>query len=119
AAAHERFTTVLESLDAAVSVLAADEAELLFANRYYRHLFGIRPDGHLELAGGGGFDSSSASSDSIDMVDAFAGLPATALTESTADAQEIYVESIQKWFEVRRQYIQWVDGHLAQMQIAT
>ncbi len=47
AAAHERFTTVLESLDAAVSVLAADEAELLFANRYYRHLFGIRPDGHL------------------------------------------------------------------------
>lgn len=118
AAAHERFTTVLESLDAAVSVLAADEAELLFANRYYRHLFGIRPDGHLELSGGG-FDSTQASSDSIDMVDAFAGLPATALTESTADAQEVYVESIQKWFEVRRQYIQWVDGHLAQMQIAT
>ncbi|XQM30345.1 oxygen sensor histidine kinase FixL [Burkholderia gladioli] len=118
AAAHERFTTVLESLDAAVSVLAADEAELLFANRYYRHLFGIRPDGHLELSGGG-FDSTQASSDSIDMVNAFAGLPATALTESTADAQEVYVESIQKWFEVRRQYIQWVDGHLAQMQIAT
>jgi C4-dicarboxylate-specific signal transduction histidine kinase len=38
---------------------------------------------------------------------------------SAADAQEIYVEGIQKWFEVRRQYIQWVDGHLAQMQIAT
>ncbi|MEX3582336.1 MAG: oxygen sensor histidine kinase FixL [Burkholderia sp.] len=118
AAAHERFTTVLENLDAAVSVLAADEAELLFANRYYRHLFGIRPDGHLELSGGG-FDSTQASSDSIDLVDAFAGLPATALTESTADTQEIYVESIQKWFEVRRQYIQWVDGYLAQMQIAT
>jgi C4-dicarboxylate-specific signal transduction histidine kinase len=31
----------------------------------------------------------------------------------------VYVEGIQKWFEVRRQYIQWVDGHLAQMQIAT
>jgi signal transduction histidine kinase len=118
AAAHERFTTVLESLDAAVSVLAADEAELLFANRYYRHLFGIRPDGHLELAGGG-FDSTQASSDSIDMIDTYAGLPAAALTESTADAQEVYVQSIQKWFEVRRQYIQWVDGHLAQMQIAT
>ncbi|AOK29286.1 PAS domain-containing sensor histidine kinase [Burkholderia singularis] len=118
AAAHERFTTVLESLDAAVSVLAADEAELLFANRYYRHLFGIRPDGHLELSGGG-FDSAQASSDSIDLVDTYAGLPAAALTESAADAQEVYVESIQKWFEVRRQYIQWVDGHLAQMQIAT
>ncbi|CDY78659.1 Chemotaxis regulator-transmits chemoreceptor signals to flagelllar motor components CheY [Caballeronia glathei] len=121
AAAHERFTTVLESLDAAVSVLAADEAELLFANRYYRHLFGIRPDGHLQLAGAGGaYDGGpQTSSDTIDMVDTYAGLPAAALTESSADAQEIYVEGIQKWFEVRRQYIQWVDGHLAQMQIAT
>jgi len=118
AAAHERFTTVLESLDAAVSVLAADEAELLFANRYYRHLFGIRPGGHLELAGAG-FDVAQASSDSIDMVDAYAGLPAAALTETTSDTHEVYVQSNQKWFEVRRQYIQWVDGHLAQMQIAT
>lgn len=118
AAAHDRFTTVLESLDAAVSVLAADEAELLFANRYYRHLFGIRPDGHLELAGAG-FDAAQASSDSIDSIDTYAGLPAAALTESTADAREVYVQGIQKWFEVRRQYIQWVDGHLAQMQIAT
>jgi PAS domain S-box-containing protein len=118
AAAHERFTTVLESLDAAVSVLAADEAELLFANRYYRHLFGIRPAGHLELAGAG-LDIAQASSDSIDMVDAYAGLPAAALTQTTSDTHEVYVESNQKWFEVRRQYIQWVDGHLAQMQIAT
>jgi len=118
AAAHERFTTVLESLDAAVSVLAADETELLFANRYYRHLFGIRPSGHLELSGGG-IGTALTSSDSIDMVDAYAGLPATALTESTTDTQEVYVARIQKWFEVRRQYIQWVDGHLAQMQIAT
>lgn len=119
AAAHERFTTVLESLDAAVSVLAADEAELLFANRYYRHLFGIRPDGHLQLAGAAFEGSAQSSSDSIDMIDTYAGLPTAALTESSADAQEVYVEGIQKWFEVRRQYIQWVDGHLAQMQIAT
>jgi PAS domain S-box-containing protein len=118
AAAHERFTTVLESLDAAVSVLAADEAELLFANRYYRHLFGIRPAGHLELAGGG-FDTAQASNDTLDMVDTYAGLPAAALTETTSDTHEVYVQSIQRWFEVRRQYIQWVDGHLAQMQIAT
>jgi PAS domain S-box-containing protein len=118
AAAHERFTTVLESLDAAVSVLAADEVELLFANRYYRHLFGVRAEGHLELAGAG-FDAAQASSDSIDSIDTYAGLPAAALTDSAADAREVYVQSIQKWFEVRRQYIQWVDGHLAQMQIAT
>ncbi len=45
AAAHDRFTTVLESLDAAVSVLATDKAELLFANRYYRQLFGWEAEG--------------------------------------------------------------------------
>lgn len=117
-AAHERFTTVLESLDAAVSVLASNEAELLFANRYYRNLFGVRADGHLALAGSG-FDAHQASSDSIDLVDTFAGLPTSALTDSSADTIEVYVERVEKWFEVRRQYIQWVDGHLAQMQIAT
>jgi PAS domain S-box-containing protein len=39
AAAHERFTTVLESLEAAVSVVARDrDDELLFGNRRYRDL---------------------------------------------------------------------------------
>ncbi|MEF3066376.1 PAS domain-containing sensor histidine kinase [Pandoraea apista] len=117
AAAHERFTTVLESLDASVSVLAVDKAELLFANRYYRQLFGTRPEGHLELSGGG--ELSPASLDHIDMVDAFAGLPAASLTDTAAETQEIYLPTHQKWFEVRRQYIQWVDGHLAQLQVAT
>ena len=35
-AAHERFTTVLEGLDAAVSVVSVQRGELLFANRFYR-----------------------------------------------------------------------------------
>ena len=50
AAAHERFTTVLESLDAAVSVVADDRGdELLFANRSYRDLYGSTPAGHRRL----------------------------------------------------------------------
>lgn len=118
AAAHERFTTVLESLDASVSVLAVDKAELLFANRYYRQLFGTRPEGHLELAGGSA-EPTHAASDTIDMVDAFAGLPAASLTDTASETQEIYLPHHQRWFEVRRQYIQWVDGHLAQLQVAT
>ena len=35
-ASHERFTTVLEGLDAAVSVVSVQQGELLFANRSYR-----------------------------------------------------------------------------------
>jgi PAS domain S-box-containing protein len=109
---------VLESLDAAVSVLAADKAELLFANRYYRQLFGWEAEGHLKLAGDG-FDKDQMSSDNTDFVDAFAGLPASELMPYASDAREVFVPDMQKWFEVRRRYIQWVDGHLAQMQIAT
>ncbi|XQU67784.1 PAS domain S-box protein [Cupriavidus sp. H18C1] len=118
AAAHDRFTTVLESLDAAVSVLATDKPELLFANRYYRQLFGWEPEGHLKLAGGE-VEQEQVTSDHTDFVDAYAGLPASELMPYASDAREIFVPDMQKWFEVRRRYIQWVDGHLAQMQIAT
>ena len=47
------------------------------------------------------------------------GLPTHALTESGADPREVYVESLQKWFDVRARYLQWTDGRLAQMLIAT
>ena len=51
-ASHERFTTVLEGLDAAVSVLSVQQGELLFANRSYRLWFGADAAGHALLAGG-------------------------------------------------------------------
>lgn len=117
AAAHERFTTVLEGLDSAVSVVAPDTGELLFANRYYQQLWGARAEGHLALSGD--LDREQKSGDLTDYVDAFAGLPASELTKASSDAREVYMPEMQKWFEVRRRYIQWVDGHLAQMQIAT
>ena len=52
-ASHERFTTVLEGLDTAVSVLSVQEGELLFANRSYRIWFGVDAKGHALLSGGG------------------------------------------------------------------
>src|SRR5262249_7181273 len=53
-ASHERFTTVLEGLDAAVSVLSVQHGELLFANRSYRLWFGADARGHALLASGTG-----------------------------------------------------------------
>jgi PAS domain S-box-containing protein len=41
-ASHERFTTVLEALDASVSVAPLGSEELLFANKLYRLWFGGR-----------------------------------------------------------------------------
>lgn len=105
AAAHERFTTVLDELDAAVSVaplgdgdgdgdVAPRPRDLLFANRFYRQAFGASADGHSSL---------------------IAHLPAA---EEHA-AIEVYAEQVGRWFEVRSRQIRWVDGSTVRMLVAT
>ena len=116
-ASHERFTTVLEGLDAAVSVLSVQQGELLFANRSYRLWFGADSKGHAQLSGG---DSSLlAQADGDDAVDGLGGLPTQELTAAGSDSREVFVEALSKWFDVRARYLQWTDGRLAQMLIAT
>ena len=98
-AAHERFTTVLQSLDDAVSVVAPGTSaeqpeELLFANRGYRTLYGADALGHQRLqealaAHGSGF------------------------------AGEAYDGALKRWFDVRTREIRWVDGRDVRLQIAT
>ena len=116
-ASHERFTTVLEGLEAAVSVLSVAQGELLFANRSYRLWFGADSKGHARLAGSA--DGLAVLRDGDDAVDSLGGLPTQPLTEAAGDAREVFVESMQKWFDVRARYVQWTDGRLAQMLIAT
>jgi PAS domain S-box-containing protein len=116
-ASHERFTTVLEGLEASVSVLSVQQGELLFANRSYRLWFGGDARGHLRLAGG--MTTSGFGDLDDDEVDPLSGLPTQELTETGADPREVFVESLQKWFDVRARYLQWTDGRLAQMLIAT
>jgi C4-dicarboxylate-specific signal transduction histidine kinase len=55
----------------------------------------------------------------IDSVDGFVGLPASELTPTHSDFREIQIKSSKSWYEVRRRYISWVDGHLAQLIVAT
>ena len=116
-AAHERFTTVLEGLDAAVSVVSVQRGELLFANRSYRLWFGANPDAHALLTGGEIMPDEVIDAD--DSVDHFGGLPAHSLTNAGSDTREVFMDNVQKWFDVRARYVQWTDGHLAQMLIAT
>ena len=95
AAAHERFMTVLEGLDDAISVTAETPkgSELLFANKTYRRVLGSQPTGHDELSAGrrGRF---------------------------TDEAIEVYSSSTHRWFEVRHRMLQWVDGRRVRMQVA-
>jgi PAS domain S-box-containing protein len=116
-ASHERFTTVLEGLDAAVSVLSVQQGQLLFANRSYRLWFGSDAHAHALLAGG--IDADAPPPEADDAVDGYGGLPAQELTEAGTSPREVYIESLDKWFDVRARYLQWTDGRLAQMLIAT
>ncbi|MEQ1806322.1 MAG: PAS domain S-box protein [Burkholderiaceae bacterium] len=116
-ASHERFTTVLEGLDAAVSVLSVQQGELLFANRSYRIWFGADSQGHALLAGVE--PGRPYLADMEDAVENLGGLPTRELTEAGSDSREVLVDPLQKWFDVRARYLQWTDGRLAQMLIAT
>jgi PAS domain S-box-containing protein len=95
AQAQERFITVLQALDAAVSVAPpTPDNELLFANEAYRKWFGQSLDkGHRALA----------------------EAPRTPWSES----REYFSATAQRWFDVRMRSIQWVDGRVVQLLVAT
>ena len=115
---YERFTTVLEGLDAAVSVAPLGCEELLFANKLYRAWFGSEVSGHINLIAQAGMPTVTPTVDNLD-VDGLAGLPTDALTTAQSENAEIFVPELGKWLEVRSRYLTWVDGRLAQMVIAT
>lgn len=94
-AAHERFMTVLEGLDDAISVVAdtPEGLELLFANRTYRRFFGAQSSGHEELLGG-------------------------RLGRFSDETVELYSESAQRWFEVHHRMLAWTDGRRVRLQVA-
>ncbi len=119
AASQERFTTVLESLDAAVSVVSLETDELLFANRFYRENFGNDSKGHFQLAHQ---DNQIATLHNIaqDLQDYIRdGIPTSFLYQESESEEVQLTDGSNKWFEVRRRFIPWVDGHLAQLLIAT
>ncbi len=119
-ASHERFTTVLEALDASVSVAPLGSEELLFANKLYRLWFGSQAAGHLNMVVHAGMSEQPRHNDEAnDEVDSFVGLPTGSLTTAVSENAEIFVPELGKWLEVRSRYLNWVDGRLAQLVIAT
>lgn len=119
AAAHDRFTLVLESLDASITVAPLGSSELVFANRLYRQWFGSQSQGHMLMLAQAGASNNQKSSDDTQEEDALMGLPTDVITTANAERAEIYIESLGKWLEVRSRYLDWVDGRLAQMLITT
>ena len=101
AAAQERFLTVLESLDAAVSAALPADArnaphDALYTNRGYCELFGSDAQGHDRLA---------------------AQMP-------TGEEAEIFDAASGRWFDVRARFVRWPDqdyagGRDVRLQIAS
>ena len=118
-ASYERFTTVLEGLDAAVSVAPLGSEELLFTNKLYRAWFGGQVSGHVSLVAQVGVPTITTHGEALDTVDGMAGFPTDSLTNAQTANDEIFIPELCKWLEVRSRYLTWVDGRLAQMVIAT
>lgn len=95
AQAQERFITVLQALDAAVSVATtAPQDDLLFANQAYKKWFGNSlVNGHRDLCAGA--------------------------RGPWSDVKEVFSPLVQRWFEVRVRNIQWVDGRDVELMVAT
>lgn len=108
-AAHERFITVLDALDAAVHVADLDTGELLYANEQSRQLFG---------------DSGTSISE---MEAALTPNPVEAFPKerllSAADGRSPVLKGEfqlgdSRWFLVRAKSIRWVDGRAVRLHMA-
>jgi len=118
AVSQERFITVLEGLDAAVSVVDLENDKLLFANRFYRENFGDDAKGHFKLSGNSN-NLETLHDVAEDLQESPPGIP-TSLLYQESESEEVQLDDgSNKWYEVRRRFIPWVDGHLAQLLITT
>ena len=93
--AQDRFTTVLQSLDTAVSVAAPSPSnDLLFANETYKKWFGNSLfEGHRKLA-----EQS---------------------TEGKIETNIVFIDVNEKWFDTKLQKIKWVDGRDVELLVAS
>ncbi len=117
---YERFITILEGLDASISVSTLGSKHLLFANKTYRQWFGEESHDQPDFVDT--MLAAPSDGNSIDDVDVLAGLPLGDVEDAPSESREIYLQAkpdkAARWLEVRVRYLKWVDGHLAQMVIA-
>lgn len=90
-AMQQRFTRVLETMDAAVSVISLQGSKptLLFANTIYQDQFGDSPDQHIKFC--------------------------SLLHEVSANADDIYDKERNRWYAIHVKNITWIDESEAQL----
>jgi PAS domain S-box-containing protein len=118
AISQQRFITVLEGITAGISVIDPKTGQLLYSNNLYQEMFSTSAEAHHLLLGAEAFSEDNFDLEN-DNVDGYAGLPSSALTPILGDTREVQIPDRSNWYEIRRRYIPWTDGHLAQMLITT
>ncbi len=109
---HERFTTVLNSIDAVIYVSDIQSYEVLFTNKYTQELLGDINGRicwqvlHKNKLGPCEFCTNSKLLDKD-------GKPGEALV------WEVYNDLTQRWYEVHDRAIHWVDGRIVRFEVAT
>lgn len=111
-AAYDRFTAVLDGLDAAVSVLDVKSGELLYANRAFHD----DDEGHL--VGHNALDLLANRHPSAAPDPDLAALRPEELPRELFDGELRHAPS-GRWYHVRERATRWVDGRIVRLVVAT
>ena len=112
-ASHQRFMTVLDGLDAAIYVASLETDEILFANKAFKNVYGY------DAVGRNCWQVTSACHpDPARFIDAARRL-APHQTPAELHDTELQNGLNGHWYQLRERAIQWVDGRVVRMEIAT
>jgi PAS domain S-box-containing protein len=112
-ASHQRFMTVLEGLDAAIYVADLEADEILFANKAFKNIYGF------DTVGRNCWQVTSACHPDPARFMAEARKLAPHQTPLELHDTELQNGLNGHWYQLRERAIQWVDGRVVRMEIAT
>ena len=112
-ASHQRFMTVLDGLDAAVYVADLEAGQILFANKAFKNIYGY------DTVGCNCWQVTSVCHPDPARFMAQARKLAPHQTPLELHDTELQNSLNGRWYQLRERAIQWVDGHVVRMEIAT
>ncbi len=112
-ASHRRFMTVLDGLDAAIYVANLEADEILFANRAFKNIYGY------DAVGRNCWQVTNACHPDPERFMAAARELVPHQTPQELHDTELQNSLNGHWYQLRERAIQWVDGRVVRMEIAT
>ena len=112
-ASHQRFMTVLDGLDEAIYVADLEADEILFANKAFKNIYGY------DTVGRNCWQVTSACHP--DPARFMADAKKLAPHQTPRELHDIELQNGLNghWYQLRERAIQWVDGRVVRMEIAT